>query len=137
MVVQKLSEIGRITRYSLPYEAEIIVEYANKVLTNAISDVRDILLHDYQLTAMNCRIRYDTFMKVKIDSFKCTKLGISLSVEERTTTGPISRRFVSDTWPRANFFSLSDHYPFEYPLQNLSLSSEVCKSHRGVNFLVH
>ncbi len=94
-----LSEIGRIAKSSLLYKAEYVIEHASKFLTSKFPDARDILLQAFQLTETNCRMPYDELMKVKMDSFNCTKHGISFSVEERKKTYCFSRRYVLRPWP--------------------------------------
>ena len=48
---------------------------------------------------MNCGMRFDELMKMKMDTIKRTKYGISFSIEERTKTEFQGCRYVLRAWP--------------------------------------
>ena len=73
MIAQKLAEMGKISNTSLPYKAEYVIDHAKMFLSTDSFDIRNVLLHAIQLTAMNCGMRFNETMKLKMDSFKCTK----------------------------------------------------------------
>ena len=99
MMARKLAEMSNFAKSSALYKTEHIVEHEKEFLMTDKPDTRDFLLHAFQLTAMNCSMRYDELMKLKMDSFKCTKHVVSFSVQERTKTKSNARRYVLRTWP--------------------------------------
>ncbi len=69
---------------SAPYKAEYIIEHARRFILTPNPDARDVPFHALQLTAMNCGMRFDELMKVRMDTLKCTKYEIPFPIEERT-----------------------------------------------------
>lgn len=66
-------------------------------------DKRDIALHAYLLTAMNCGMRYDELAKVKTENFTATKYGVEFGIAEKCKNSTSYRSYVLRSWPGDHF----------------------------------
>lgn len=96
---KKLSETGKMSQYAPPISSEHIIEHGEKFLTSKFVHVRDIMIHTFLLTAMNCGMRYDELAKIRIDHLKCTKYGIAFEIKERCKNSVSFRKYVLRRWP--------------------------------------
>ncbi len=99
MYVRKLSSLRRIPKSADPVTTEHVIEHGRRFILTPSVDPRDLLLHAFLLTVMNCGMRFDKSSKVRLDSFKCTKYGMSFSVEERTKNDCRKRDYKIRRWP--------------------------------------
>lgn len=104
---KKLAELGNVVRTAPPLSAEHVIEHGRKfMLTKCAIDKRDIMLHAFFLTAMNCGMRYDELSKVRMENVTTTKYGIEFSIVERCKNSNSHRSYSLRRWP-GNHFSKS------------------------------
>lgn len=102
MHAKKLSEVGRVVRTAPPLAPEHIIEHGKRFLVHYSGDVvdkKDIELHAFLLTAMNCGMRYDELSKVRIENVTSTKYGIEFGIGERCKNSTGYRAYVLRRWP--------------------------------------
>lgn len=100
---KKLSEMGRVVQSAPPLCAEHIMEHGKCFLVSQAPDSdidkRDIMLHDFFLTAMNCGIRYDEFCKLRMENLKATKYDVEFGIAQRTKNSTSYRSYTLREWP--------------------------------------